>query len=83
MKNNELNEKIGFELRNQRLLKRMTLEQVAEKMGISSRNTISYLELGKTKIDVVTLVEYCDAVGCDWKEVLRKATGEEYASLQG
>lgn len=36
-----LNEKIGFEMRNQRLLHRMTLEQVADKMGIASKNTIS------------------------------------------
>ena len=77
MKDNELNKRIGFELRSARLLRRMTLEQVAAALGVSSRNTVSYLELGKTAIDVETLVRYCEIVGADWAEIMRKATGEE------
>lgn len=65
-----LNEKIGFEMRSQRLLKRMTLEQVAEKMGVKSKNTISLMELGVTKITVEDLQKYCDIVGCSWIEIL-------------
>ena len=68
-----LNEKIGFELRNKRLLNRMTIQQVADKVG---KNTISYYELGKIKITINDLISYCEAVGCDYIEVLKKANGE-------
>lgn len=70
-----LNEKIGFELRNKRLLNRMTIQQVADKVG-KSKNTISYYELGKIKITISDLISYCEAVGCDYIEVLKKANGE-------
>lgn len=43
-----LNERIGFEMRSRRLLKRMTLEEVAKGMGFASKNTVSRMELGKT-----------------------------------
>lgn len=76
MKDEELNKRIGFELRSARLLKRMTLEQVATALGVSSRNTISYLELGKTAIDVETLIRYCKIVDADWVDVMKRATGE-------
>jgi transcriptional regulator with XRE-family HTH domain len=84
MKNYDLNKRIGDELRTQRIRKRMTLEQVATGMGLASRNTVSYMELGKKSIDVESLISYCDVVGCDWKEILYRATGElPYARLQG
>ena len=67
-----INEKIGFEMRNQRLLHRMTLEQVADKMGIGSKNTISRMELGAKNITIEDLVNYCNAVGCSWIELLYK-----------
>ncbi len=75
VKNMTLNEKIGFELRNQRLLKRMTIQQVADLLG-KSKNTVSYYELGKINITINDLIEYCDAVGCDYIEILKKANGE-------
>lgn len=74
MDNNELNKAIGYEMRTQRLIKRMTLEYVAEKMGISSKNTISRWELGLKDITVSDLIEYCDVVGCDWIELLKKVS---------
>ncbi len=67
-----LNEKIGFEMRSQRLLKRMTLQQVADGMGVSSKNTVSRMELGITMITVEDLVKYCNVVGCSWIEILEK-----------
>lgn len=80
MKDHELGKKIGFELRSQRLLKRMSLEEVAERMGVSSRNTISYLELGKKSIEVEELIRYCEIVGCDWIHIMQTATGENEKS---
>ena len=70
-----LNEKIGFELRSQRLLKRMTIQQVADKLG-KSKNTVSYYELGKINITINDLIDYCEAVGCDYIKILKKANGE-------
>ena len=70
-----LNEKIGFELRSQRLLKRMTIQQVADKLG-KSKNTVSYYELGKINITINDLIDYWEAVGCDYIEILKKANGE-------
>lgn len=67
-----LNEKIGFELRSQRLLKRMTIQQVADKLG-KSKNTVSYYELGKINITINDLIDYCEAVGCDYIEILKKS----------
>lgn len=69
-----LNEKIGYEMRTQRLIKRMTQAQVAEKMGFNSKNSISLLEKGVTKITVEDLQNYCDAVGCSWIEILEKVS---------
>ena len=53
----------------------MTIQQVADKVG-KSKNTISYYELGKIKITINDLISYCEAVGCDYIEVLKKANGE-------
>ena len=76
-----LNEKIGYELRSQRLLKRMTIQQVADILG-KSKNTVSYYELGKTNLTVKDLVDYCSAIGCDYIEILQKAIGEKSWTLE-
>lgn len=47
-----INERIGYEMRSQRLLKRMTLAQMADRLGKSSRNTISLWKLGRTQISI-------------------------------
>ena len=67
-----LNEKIGFEMRSQRLIHRLTQEQVATRMGFGSKNSVSLLEKGVTKITVEDLQKYCAAVGCSWIEILEK-----------
>ena len=72
-----INEQIGFEMRNQRLLKRLTLEEVASRMGVKSRNTISLMEKGITKITVVDLQKYCEAVGCSWIDILMKVDAQQ------
>lgn len=70
-----LNERIGYELRSQRLLRRMTIQQIANRLG-KSKNTVSYYELGKIKITINDLIDYCNVVGCDYIEVLKKANDE-------
>lgn len=72
-----LNEKIGYELRSQRLLKRMTIQQVADQLG-KSKNTVSYYELGKINLTINDLIEYCAVVGCDYIEILKKSHWRVY-----
>lgn len=72
-----LNEKIGYEMRTQRLIHRLTLEEVAARMGVASKNTISRLELGKTQITVEDLKKYCEAIGCSWISILQKVSNEK------
>lgn len=59
-----LNEKIGYQMRTERLVRRMTLEDVSKKMGMSASTILRY-ETGKFPIPVEKLQEYCDVVGCD------------------
>lgn len=68
-----LNEQIGYEMRKERERRNYSLAYVASKMGFSSRNTVSKMELGRKQITVDDLERYCDAVGCDMYEILRKA----------
>lgn len=71
-----INERIGYEMRSQRLLKRMTLAQMADRLGKSSRNTISLWELGRTQITVEDLKAYCDVLNVNYIDILKKASGE-------
>lgn len=79
MKKDELNKRIGYEMRTQRLIHRMTMSQMAERMGVRSKNTISLMELGKTNITVSDLKKYCDILGVDYIDILKKAEGEYYS----
>lgn len=67
-----VNEKIGYEMRTERLIKRMTIQQVADKMH-KSKNTISYYELGKINITINDLIDYCEIVGCNYIDILNRA----------
>lgn len=69
-----LNERIGLEMRVERVRAKMTLDDVANKMGVKSKNTISRMELGKTEITVVQLREFCDAVGCNYIDILERVS---------
>lgn len=74
MKSKEVNERIGYEMRTQRLIHRMTLAEMARRMGLKSRNSVSLMELGKTMITVADLKQYCDVLGVDYIEILQKAS---------
>ena len=70
----DLNEKIGRELRAERVKNRLSLSDVAKIMGYSSKNTVSKIELGQTQITVEQLQKYCDIVGCNMYDLLRRVT---------
>ena len=72
----DLNTRIGYEMRTQRLNRRKTLTEVAKMIG-KSKNAVSCWELGQTQITVEDLVTYCNALGCDWIEVLKSASESE------
>jgi len=74
--NNKLNTQIGYEMRTQRLIRRLTLTEVAKRLD-KAKNTVSYWELGKTMITVEDLKSYCDAVGCNWIEVLENVNKKD------
>lgn len=54
-----LNEKIGYQTRTERLIRRLTLETVSNKMGMSASTILRY-ETGKFPIPVEKLQEYCE-----------------------
>ncbi len=60
-----INEEIGAEMRKQRTNKNLSLAQVADRMGVNSRNTISLMELGRKNITVGDILSFCKAVGCE------------------
>lgn len=53
--------------------KGLTQDVVADRMGFKSKNTVSYYETGKGEITVEFLFAYCNAVGCDYRQVLDDA----------
>lgn len=69
----DINKRIGSQLRKARKEKGLSLEQVADLMGVKSRNTISIMELGTKHITVEELVNYCEVLGISWIEVLENA----------
>lgn len=75
-----LNERIGYELRSQRLLRRMTIQQVANKLG-KSKNTVSYYELGKIKLknlskDKLLIVRYAFNTGSIETQIAARLIGK-------
>lgn len=68
-----LNKAIGFQMKINRELKHLNQDVVAERMGYKSKNTVSYYETGRGEITVEFLLEYCKAVGCDYRQILSDA----------
>ena len=53
--------KLGMRVRQQRVLNRLTQEQLAEKAGVSS-SFIGHIERGEKKASVETVVALCNAM---------------------
>ena len=54
-------EKLGVRVRQQRVMNRLTQEQLAEKAGVSS-SFIGHIERGEKKASVETVVALCNAM---------------------
>jgi transcriptional regulator with XRE-family HTH domain len=65
------NETIGMLMRKHRKEKKMTIQEVADRMG-KAKNSVSLLELGKTGIEIETLQKYCDVIGYDWITLIKE-----------
>lgn len=71
-----LNEKIGFQLRFERMRKKLTIDQMAQLLHVA-KNTVSYLELGKKNITVEDLKKYCEILDCNYVSILERADSME------
>lgn len=67
----EFNRKIGKMLKEKRMKKRMTQQQVADRLGIS-RPAYCYYETGRTAVDIETFKSICQILYIDPYEFLRE-----------
>lgn len=66
----KINKAIGEELRRLRKIKGLSLEEVAERLGYKSKNTVSRIELGETQITVEDLERYATILDADYISIL-------------
>lgn len=65
---NSLNALVGGHMRRLRNNKRLTLEEVALRMGYKSKNTLSRMELGIKQITVDDVMKFSGAIGISYIE---------------
>ena len=68
--------KLGMRVRQQRVLNRLTQEQLAEKTGVSS-SFIGHIERGEKKASLETLVALCNALEITPSVLLRDSLSDE------
>lgn len=71
MDSKELNETLGFFLRQQRELKGISQQQIADKLDVT-KTAVSYWESGKRSMYASTLFDYCNAIDYDVDELIKK-----------
>lgn len=64
-KNDEINKIVGSRIRWARNANNMTLEQLAKKMGYTSRTTISHIELGERNLTMDRAQQFAKALNVD------------------
>ncbi len=67
------NQLLGEELRINRILKKKSLQDVADGLGLH-KNTIGYYERGIIPMTALTVKNYCDYLGIDYIEVFKKVS---------
>lgn len=63
------NKKIGAYLAKERKAKKITQQQLAEKLGVT-KTAVSYWETGKRTIYADHMLVYCDAIGIDPQDLI-------------
>lgn len=66
------NKTVGMLMRKYRREKKMSLQQVADRMH-KSKNSISLLELGVTGIEIDVLQKYCNIIGHSMIDLMKEA----------
>lgn len=61
---------IGRKIRECRMKRGMSQDELADRMGLSDRNIIYRHENGKCEMGVCTLIQYAEAMGIDPPELL-------------
>lgn len=72
--NKNYNSAIGAWLMNERLKQGLSLQDIANRLGMS-RSTIYYWEVGKRTIFADNMINYCNALGVDPADLIRDVTG--------
>lgn len=74
------NKKIGAYLAKERRAKKVSQQQLADRLGVT-KTAISYWETGKRTIYADQMLEYCEQLGIDPADLVKKVT-EEDAGIQ-
>lgn len=72
--NKNYNSAIGTWLMNERLKQGLSLQDIADRLGMS-RSTIYYWEVGKRTIFADNMINYCNVLGVDPADLIRDVTG--------
>ena len=73
--NKDINERVGFQLREAREKAKITQKELAEYIKIG-KNHIHQVETGKSKASVEILLGYCDRLGITPNEILEFGMGD-------
>lgn len=77
----DYNKKIGAYLAKERKAKKVSQQQLADRLGVT-KAAVSNWELGKRTIYADQMLQYCEQLGIDPADLVKEVT-EEDASIQG
>lgn len=69
------NKKIGTYLAKERRAKKISQQQLADRLGVS-KTAVHYWETGKRTIFADQMLEYCETIGIDPQDLIRSVTGD-------
>lgn len=67
----ELNAKIGDVLRKYRKQRKMSMQEVADKLNVT-KTAVHYWESGKRSIYADQMLDYCDVIGLDPQQIIKE-----------
>lgn len=69
------NKKIGAYLAKERRAKKISQQQLADRLGVS-KTAVHYWETGKRTIFADQMLEYCEQVGIDPQDLIKSVIGD-------
>lgn len=72
--NKNYNSAIGAWLMNERNKQELSLQDVANRLGVS-RSAVYYWEVGRRTIYAENMIKYCNVLGVDPADLIRDVTG--------